>query len=230
MPEQIPSKKMFYLAKSTWWMKMFWPAYTWKIKTGEKKLFLTFDDGPDPHATAFVLEQLKKFDAKATFFCIGENVATHSALYQRILQEGHATGNHTHRHPNGWKISKEAYLRDVQEASERINSRLFRPPYGRITKSQAKGLPAAMQQDDVKVIMWSVLSADFDTTKNGRQCFGFVRKYSRPGSIVVFHDSAKAFPNLSVALPMTLEYFTELGYSFEKITTNEFVAGAAGYN
>jgi peptidoglycan/xylan/chitin deacetylase (PgdA/CDA1 family) len=217
MPEQSSSKKMFYLPASTWWMRILWPSYTWHMGTTEKKLYLTFDDGPDPEATAFVLNELKKYNAKGTFFCIGENVRKNQKLYRRILDDGHATGNHTHRHPNGWKTPNLRYLDDVKEAAQCIDSGLFRPPYGRIRQAQYRRLAEAIGKDKVNVIMWSVLSADFDISKNGEQCFGFVRRYAKPGSIVVFHDSARAFPNLSVALPRTLEYFTNQGYEFERI-------------
>ena len=208
---------MFYLPASSWWMRRLWPSYTWQIKTTEKKIYLTFDDGPDPEATAFVLDELKKYNAKGTFFCIGENVRENQELYLRILEEGHGTGNHTQRHPNGWKTGNEQYLEDVKEAAQWIDSDLFRPPYGRIRNTQFRRLAEAMGKDKVNVIMWSVLSAEFDISKNGEQCFGFVRRFTKPGSIVVFHDSAKAFPNLSVVLPKTLEYFAKLGYSFERI-------------
>jgi peptidoglycan/xylan/chitin deacetylase (PgdA/CDA1 family) len=207
---------MFYLPASTWWMRAWWPRFTWRMDAGEKDLYLTFDDGPDEQATVFVLDALKKYNAKASFFCVGEQVVKHPGLYRRIIEEGHSTGNHTQRHLNGWENSTDTYLHDVKEAGKLIESSLFRPPFGRIRRSQWKGLEQAMGRP-ARVIMWSVLSADFDTGKTGEQCFGYVKKYARGGSIVVFHDSAKAFPNLSYALPRTLEYFTNAGYRFKRI-------------
>lgn len=207
---------MFYLPASTWWMRAWWPRFTWRMDTGEKDLYLTFDDGPDEQATVFVLDELKKYNAKASFFCVGEQVMKYPELYSRIIEAGHSTGNHTQRHLNGWKTSTDIYLRDVQEAGTLIDSSLFRPPFGRIRRSQWKRLGAAMGRPP-RVIMWSVLSADFDTGKTGEQCFAYVKKYAREGSIVVFHDSAKAFPNLSYALPRTLEYFANAGYRFKRI-------------
>jgi len=196
---------------------MLWPSFTWKINTLEKKIFLTFDDGPDPVATPFVLDELKKFNARASFFCIGENVLQQPGLYHRILEEGHSVGNHTQRHLNGWKTNTRQYLDDISEAAKSIRSSLFRPPYGRITGTQAKFISQAMGVKDPEVIMWSVLSGDFDTSRSREECLEIVKKYGSAGSIIVFHDSEKAFPNLSYALPGTLRHFSSLGYSFEKI-------------
>lgn len=207
----------FYLLRSTWWMKMLWPAYAWEIKTREKKLYLSFDDGPEPLATPFVLDELKKYNARASFFCIGENVQKHPGIYNRIIEEGHSVGNHTQHHLNGWKTKTRTYLEDVSEASGFIQSSLFRPPYGRINGTQAKLISQAMGVVDARIIMWSVLSGDFDTKRSGEACLDTVKRYARPGSIIVFHDSEKAFPSLSYALPRTLEHFSALGYSFEKI-------------
>jgi peptidoglycan/xylan/chitin deacetylase (PgdA/CDA1 family) len=211
------SEKFFYLLRSTWWMRWLLPRATWKVRTSGKKIFLTFDDGPVPGVTTFVLDELKKYGAKASFFCIGENVVKNPELYQRIIGEGHAVGNHTHRHPNGWNTGTRKYLEDVAQASVHIRSFLFRPPYGRIKRSQAKGIARAMGVEHAHMIMWSLLSGDFDPARSREDCFEVIRKYGRPGSIIVFHDSLKAFPNLSYALPQTLDYFSKQGYLFEKI-------------
>jgi len=206
---------MPYLTGSPWWLRKIYRKFIWNIPTGEKKLFLSFDDGPHPVATPFVLDELKKFDALGSFFCIGKNVENYPEIYNRILAEGHAVGNHTHNHVNGFKASDADYLDNVFKAEPFIHSNLFRPPYGRIKKSQEKKL--FEQRPDLKVIMWSVLSGDFDTGMNGRQCFNIVKKNAGEGSIIVFHDSEKAFERLRYCLPQTLMYFADKGYRFEAI-------------
>ena len=208
---------MFYFVKTPWWLKRIYDSYTWSIPSNEKILYLTFDDGPHPEATPFVLSQLKQFTALATFFCIGKNVVSYPDIYKQILNEGHVTGNHTYNHLNGWKTSNDSYLKDISLASKEINSNLFRPPYGRITSFQAKNLKAAMGGKEVKVIMWDVLSADFDIDCTREQCLANVVLPTVPGSIIVFHDSEKAFPKLQYSLPRMLKYFAEKGYSFKSL-------------
>ena len=208
---------MFYFVKTPWWLKRIYDSYTWSIPSSEKNLFLTFDDGPHPEATPFVLKQLKDHNALATFFCIGKNVVAHPEIYRQIINEGHVTGNHTYNHLNGWKTSNDLYMKDIALASKEINSNLFRPPYGRITSFQAKNLKAVMQGKEAKVIMWDVLSADFDIDCTPEQCLANVILPTAPGSIIVFHDSEKAFPKLQYALPRMLKYFSEKGYSFKSL-------------
>jgi peptidoglycan/xylan/chitin deacetylase (PgdA/CDA1 family) len=208
---------MFYFVKTPWWLKRIYDSYTWSIPSSEKNLFLTFDDGPHPEATPFVLKQLKQYDALATFFCIGKNVVTYPKIYKQILKEGHSSGNHTYNHLNGWRTSNDLYMKDIALASKEINSNLFRPPYGRITSFQAKNLKAVMQGKEAKVIMWDVLSADFDIDCTPEQCLANVILATVPGSIIVFHDSEKAFPKLQYALPRMLKYFSEKGYSFKSL-------------
>jgi peptidoglycan/xylan/chitin deacetylase (PgdA/CDA1 family) len=205
---------MKYFVKTPWWIKKIYPFYTWSIPTKEKVLYLTFDDGPHPEATPFVLNELKKFDALATFFCIGKNVLAWPDIYKRILDEGHAVGNHTQNHVNGWKIQNEVYLRDVAEAASYIDSNLFRPPYGRITLFQAKNLPSAMKGKRSEIIMWDVLSADFDASVTAEQSLQFVIFRSVPGSIIVFHDSERALQKLNYVLPKTLHHFSKQGFRF----------------
>ncbi len=188
---------------------------TWRIPTTEKILYLTFDDGPNALATPFVLNELKKYNAKATFFCIGNNVQQEPELYKKLFAEGHRVGNHTHDHLNGFHTKDEVWLNNVKEAAKWIDSDLFRPPYGKIRPFQANVLKES--KPPFRIIMWSVISADFDTSKSPQKCFQFVKKNSKPGSIIVFHDSEKAFPNLKYALPETLKYFSEQGYRFEVI-------------
>lgn len=207
---------MLYIATTPWWLRMLFPSkLTWRIPTKEKILYLTFDDGPNALATPFVLDELKKYNAKATFFCIGNNVQQEPELYKRLFLEGHRIGNHTHDHLNGFHTKDEVWLNNIKEAAKWIDSDLFRPPYGKIKPFQAKVLQEA--NPSFKIIMWSVLSADFDTQISPQKCFRYVRKNAKQGSIVVFHDSEKAFPNLRFALPETLKYFTERGYRFEVI-------------
>lgn len=207
---------MRYLVTSPWWMRMLFPAnLTWSIPTTEKILYLTFDDGPQPDATAFVLDELKKYQAKATFFCIGKNVQEQPALYQRILSEGHRVGNHTQNHLNGWKTDDTKWLSNVKEASNWIDSDLFRPPYGKIRTFQAKLLQEA--HPPYRIIMWNVLSADFDQGISPLQCWNNIKKNGKPGAIIVFHDSVKAFTNMKFALRETLSHFSAMGYRFEAI-------------
>ncbi len=208
---------MFYLVKTPWWLKRFYDSYIWSIPTNEKILYLTFDDGPHPEATPFVLQELKKYNALATFFCIGKNVVAYPDIYKRITDEGHSIGNHTHNHLNGWKTDNEVYLNDIHLASQYIGSNLFRPPYGRITKFQARHLKPVLKGEEPKVIMWDVLSGDFDIGCTAKQCLSNVIFPSVPGSIIVFHDSEKAFPKLAYALPRMLTYFSEKKYLFQSI-------------
>ncbi|MEI9809793.1 MAG: polysaccharide deacetylase family protein [Bacteroidota bacterium] len=206
---------MNYFVKTPWWLKKIYPSYTWNIKTEEKVIYLSFDDGPHEQATPFVLDELKKYNAKASFFCIGKNVAAHPSLYKRILEEGHTAGNHTYHHLNGWKTPDEQYLKDVAEAAKIIDSSLFRPPYGRIRSFQAKNITAAMKNTSAKIIMWDVLSGDFDQAITKDQCLQNVVLNTKQGSIVVFHDSEKAFPLLEFCLPNTLKFFSKKGFRFE---------------
>ena len=208
---------MKYFIRTPWWLKKLYPAYVWDIRTKEKVVYLTFDDGPHPEATPFVLHELKKHDALASFFCIGKNVVAYPEIYKQILDEGHTTGNHTHNHLNGWKVKDDVYMKDILEASRHIDSSLFRPPYGRITSFQAKNLSAAMKGKKVKVIMWEVISADFDESITAIQCLQNVVFKSTPGSIIVFHDSEKAFSKLQYVLPRVLQFFSDKNYRFEAL-------------
>ena len=207
----------YYLVKTPLLIKKIYADYIWSIDTTEKVLYLTFDDGPHPEITPFVLRELKRYDATATFFCVGKNVVTYPDIYKQILDGGHSVGNHTYNHLNGWKTDNETYFKDILEASKFIDSRLFRPCYGRITNFQAKNLKPVMKGREPKIIMWDVLSGDFDTGCSPGQCLSNVVFASVPGSIIVFHDSEKAFPRLEYALPRVLKYFSEKGYSFQAI-------------
>ena len=204
-----------YLSKTPRWLRLLYKGCTWSVETQEKVLYLTFDDGPHPSITPFVLDELKKVNARATFFCIGRNVAAYPHIYQRILDEGHATGNHTHNHLNGWKTSNRRYLEDIAEAKKYIDSSLFRPPYGKIGHFQLSQL--SLPRFQLKTVMWSVLSGDFDTTLTTEKSLENVLLNSFPGAIIVFHDSEKAYKRLAYALPGTLKYFTEKGFSFDRL-------------
>ena len=207
---------MRYVVTTPWWLRMMFPAnLIWDIPTTEKIIYLTFDDGPHPVATPFVLDELKKYNAKATFFCIGKNVQEQPELYQRIFAEGHRVGNHTHNHLNSWKTDDETWLNNVKEAAKWIDSDLFRPPYGKIRSFQAKLLQQA--NPPYRIIMWNVLSADFDQSISEEQCFNNVKKNVKPGAIIVFHDSERALVNMKYALGETLRYFSGMGYRFEAI-------------
>ncbi len=206
-----------FFIKTPWIVKKIFPSYVWNMPATEKTIYLTFDDGPHPEITSFVLEELSRYSALATFFCLGNNVALYPEVYKKILNEGHAVGNHTYSHPNGWETSLEEYSKDIAAASKLIDSNLFRPPYGRIKKGQAKEVKKAMKNEGARIIMWDVLSADFDPKFSPQQCYYNVVNNCTNGSIVVFHDSEKALPNLKYSFPKALKKLADDGYSFKRI-------------
>jgi len=211
---------MFYVVKTPSLVKKIYPGCTWNMPGNDMVIYLTFDDGPHPSATGYVLDTLKQFDAKATFFCIGKNVAAHPGVYKRILSEGHRIGNHTNDHLDGWKTPDKEYISNINEAAKYIDSRLFRPPYGKISRFQIRLLTAtekARRTSVYKVVMWDVLSADFDLSISAEKCAANVTRNAGPGSIVVFHDSEKAFPRMEKALPEVLKFFINRGFRFETI-------------
>lgn len=205
---------MFYFVKKPRWIRKFYGDSIWEISTTEKVLYLTFDDGPDPDETPFVLEILKKYNAKATFFCIGENVARYPHIYQNIIAEGHSVGNHTHSHIDGWKTKNKKYYEDIQQACDLIDSKLFRPPFGHITWKQVQALKDERQ---LQTILWNVLSADFDETTSKEKCLQNVIQNATSGSIILFHDSKIASKNMRYALVNVLEHFTNLNYRFRQL-------------
>jgi peptidoglycan-N-acetylglucosamine deacetylase len=202
---------MFYFIKTPWWLQQLYKGCTWQLPGKQKVLYLTFDDGPHPVATNFVLDELKKYGAKATFFCIGKNVCENRKIYERIIGEGHQTGNHTHNHLNGWATKNDTYVQNIAAAAVHIQSPLFRPPYGRIKRAQVKLLQR------YKIIMWTVLSGDFDKKITKEKCADNVLKNAESGAVIVFHDSEKAFEKMSYSLPIVLEYFSKKGYHFDVI-------------
>ena len=188
----------------------------WRKSNQERVLYLSFDDGPHPEVTPFVLSELKNYNAKASFFCIGKNVAAHQNLYAAIIEQGHTVGNHTYDHVNGWKTDISHYIQNIELAGKLIHSNLFRPPYGRITKSQIHKIKADKNLPQ-EIIMWDVLSGDFNLTLSPEACTKNVIKNTSAGSIVVFHDSAKAMDRLRIALPKVLAHFSKLGYQFKAL-------------
>lgn len=206
----------FYWVKTNQIIKKIFSNYIWDIPNSENKIYLTFDDGPTQKITEWVLDELKKHQAKATFFCIGNNIKNHNAIFLKIIEEGHSIGNHTFNHKNGWKTPNSDYLENVALCQKEIpnqSKQLFRPPYGKIKGKQTKEL----QKKGYKIIMWDVLSADFDQTISPEKCLDNVLKNVQSGSVIIFHDSVKAFKNLEYTLPRTLEILTQRGFVFEAI-------------
>jgi peptidoglycan-N-acetylglucosamine deacetylase len=199
-----------YLVKTPRFMQNLFPNYTWNIKTDDKVLYLTFDDGPIPEVTPWVLEQLEKYDAKATFFCVGENVQKHPSVFQQVLDAGHSVGNHTYNHLSGWNTENIPFFHNIRHCAQLVNSGLFRPPYGRLTPSQTQFLTR-----HYRIVMWDVLSGDFDQSLSNEEVFDNVILSAKRGSIVVFHDSLKAKERMQYALPRVLEHFSARGYRFE---------------
>ena len=196
------------------WFSKLNSSMIWEFPTKEKELYLTFDDGPHETATPFILHQLKQYNAKATFFCLGKNVQLYPKIYERILDEGHTVGNHTFDHANGWQAKNEEYVNSITEAAKYIDSKLFRPPYGKISPFVSKLIRKKL---GFKIIMWNVLSADFDENISPQKCAENVLLYSKPGSIIVFHDSTKAWDRMNYSLPKILTHFTKQGFSFKAI-------------
>jgi len=206
----------FYWIKTNALIKRIFPNYIWDVSNTENKIYLTFDDGPIPEITEWVLEELKKYEAKATFFCIGHNIQKHPEIFEKVNKDGNSIGNHTFNHLNGWKTSTKEYVENVKLCEPSISnpkSKIFRPPYGKIKTSQSKKL----RHLGYKIIMWDVLSADYDTSISPEKCLDNVLKNVTSGSIIVFHDSIKAFPNLEYTLPKALKYWAAKGFVFEKL-------------
>ena len=210
-------------AKTPGIVKTLLPNFIWNVNTEDKTLYLTFDDGPTPKITHWVLDVLKQYNAKATFFCIGKNIEKHPNIFEDIVNQGHSIGNHTYNHVKGWKTSVDTYLEEVKKTqdvinthkhkSKSINQKLFRPPYGQVTPWQIKKL----QEVNYKIVMWNVLSVDWNKKISGETCLNNVTNNATSGSIIVFHDSVKASKNMQYVLPKALEFFKENGYAFKRI-------------
>ena len=202
-------------------MMRFFSKYTWRFPSNKKEIFLTFDDGPTPEITQFILSELKKYNAKATFFCIGKNIKKYPEIFSEIISDGHSVGNHTQNHLKGWKTKTDIYIDNVLECNKtitqfnklKIKQQLFRPPYGKIKKSQE----TKILNKGYKIIMWDVLSADFDTTISKERCLQNVINNTKEGSIIVFHDSVKAAKKVKYALPKVLKTFSDKGFVFKGI-------------
>jgi peptidoglycan/xylan/chitin deacetylase (PgdA/CDA1 family) len=192
--------------------KVIHPEVIWNKNRNVKTVYLTFDDGPTPIVTARVLEILDQYKIKATFFCIGKNVEKHPDIFASILERGHTVGNHTMQHLNGWKTSKNNYLSDVYLASQTIKSTIFRPPYGKIKPNQLTAL-----QNTFKIVMWDVITYDYNQTVSAEFCLNQVKRFVQNGSIIVFHDSIKAQSNMLNALPQSIEYLIGAGYEFSAL-------------
>jgi peptidoglycan/xylan/chitin deacetylase (PgdA/CDA1 family) len=220
-----------YLVKTPRLIQNLFPNYTWNIKTEDKVLYLTFDDGPIPEITPWVLDQLAQYNAKATFFCVGENVEKHPSVFQQVLSAGHAVGNHTFNHLSGWGTDNIPFFHNIRHCAHLVNSTLFRPPYGRLTPAQTQFLTR-----HYRIVMWDVLSGDFDQNLSKETVLQNVINSAKAGSIIVFHDSLKAADKMQYALPKVLEYFSQRGYRFEalkgvipKPERKTFMAAAAAF-
>lgn len=194
------------IAKTPKLAEKVFPKLTWNKKEGENCVYLTFDDGPTPGITEWVLSTLNSYNAKGTFFCLGKNVVLYPDIYNEIVQNGHSIGNHTYHHMNAWKTNKEAYLEDIANCEKVFHSTLFRPPYGKLRPGIRRKI-----LENYRIIMWDVLSYDFDNTISEKACLNNVLKHTSAGSIIVFHDSKKAAKNLKYTLPKTLDWLKENG-------------------
>ncbi len=261
VPPTIAYFYSMYFVRPPFFLQWYYANLTWRKTTNEKTVYLTFDDGPIPNVTEFVLNTLRSFDIKATFFCIGDNITKHPAVFERIKKEDHAIGNHTYHHLKGWKTDDDTYLADFEKCQALTQTNLFRPPYGRIKKSQIRKLKAERVETKAErlkrkgerlktkihaqvisekfkveslkdespisnliahssyldIVMWDVLSGDFDTTITPEKCYQNVIKNVKNGSIIVFHDSLKAWDRMEYALPRVVEELLKQGYRFEKL-------------
>lgn len=192
--------------------RMLFPETVWRIHKREHTVYLTFDDGPVPEVTPWVLDTLDHYGIKATFFCVGDNVARNPELFEEVKRRGHSVGNHTMNHMQGAKVNTRTYLRNVFQAHELIQSTLFRPPHGLLRWAQSKVLRSRFA-----IIMYDLVTRDYSKKLTGEQVLDNVKKYARNGSIIVFHDSIKAERNMKYALPRAIEWLREQGYNFDKI-------------
>lgn len=196
-----------YLVKTPPILKTIFADFVWHIDTDIKEVYLTFDDGPIPGLTPWVLDILAEYNSKATFFCVGENVKKHRSIFDRIIQEGHTIGNHTYNHLNGWNTENEVYIQNVAECDNFMETNLFRPPYGKMKPSQSSVI-----KSEKTVVMWDVLSGDFDLSITKEKCLTNVIENYSQGSVIVFHDNIKAEEKLKYVLPSFLEHLAENGF------------------
>jgi peptidoglycan/xylan/chitin deacetylase (PgdA/CDA1 family) len=204
--------------RTPFFLPLLYSKLVWRLPGDQQPLYLTFDDGPVPGPTEFTLDVLKHYDVKSTFFCIGDNINRYPDLFLRVVKEGHAIGNHTFNHLNGWKTSTSGYVQNIEQFNDQLvktmpslRTNLFRPPYGRITRRQIRML------SQYQIIMWDVLTNDYSNTVSPESCFRNSVKATRNGSIIVFHDSVKAEKNMMFTLPRFIEAFLERGFAFKKL-------------
>ncbi|MEI8047073.1 MAG: polysaccharide deacetylase family protein [Bacteroidota bacterium] len=198
----------FYSAP--FWLRYIYPkGLIWSVATGKREVFLTFDDGPVPGITPLVLGILEKYNIKATFFCVGENVQKYPEVFEMLLSPGHAVGNHTFHHVKGWKTDLDTYLSEIEQCNQLVKSKWFRPPHGQINRKIARQV-----RKNYNIIMWTALTGDYDKNLTGEQCLANAVKNTKPGSIIVFHDSIKARERMEYALPLYIEFCLREGYSF----------------
>ncbi len=213
-----------YWIKTPWIFKKIFKNYTWNKSAGAKKVYLTFDDGPIPEITEWVIGTLNKYNVKATFFCVGENIQKHPQIFEQLLSNNHCVGNHTYNHNNGWETDDKVYLESVIKTQKllaqkltdyhtELTTKIFRPPYGKLTPNQS----TQVRENGFEVIMWDVLSADFDPSVTARTCLRNVIKNTEDGSIVVFHDNIKSFKTIQYVLPRYLKYLRKKGYRLDII-------------
>jgi peptidoglycan/xylan/chitin deacetylase (PgdA/CDA1 family) len=203
-------RKMYFVERPLSALKIFFKGTVWRINRQEKAIYLTFDDGPVPEITPAVLDILDKYHVKATFFCVGENVEKHPEVYAEVLRRGHAVGNHTYNHLKGFEHRKSTYLANVKKAATVINSPFFRPPYGRIRPVQLRTL-----RKQYKVILWDLITRDYNSRLSPDYILQTIRRLTRNGSVIVFHDSVKAQKNLFATLPQAIEFWQGEGYAFK---------------
>lgn len=215
-----------YFNNAEWLLSLIYPSLIWSVKENEKNIYLTFDDGPIPEITDYVIKELEAYAAKATFFVVGDNVRKHPEQFCRIIKAGHSVGNHTFNHLNGWKTNNEEYLQNIFLCEQVIedtlkknnlklpprSKKIFRPPYGKINKSVISSI-----RSEYDIVMWKVLTGDFDKNLKSEKCLHKSIKYTDSGSVVVFHDSIKAENNLRYVLPRFLNHFASKGYSFKAL-------------
>jgi peptidoglycan/xylan/chitin deacetylase (PgdA/CDA1 family) len=205
-----------YLVKTPQLLKWLYPGFIWNLNRDERCIYLTFDDGPIAIVTPFVLKTLAHYNARATFFCIGDNVAKHPEIFQQVIAAGHTIGNHTYNHLRGWDTETALYAENFKKCDDQLQTSLFRPPYGRIKRAQVAKLKT-LRNNNISIIMWDVLSGDFDQKLKPELCLKNVLNNTENGSIVVFHDSIKAFERLKYTLPRALKYWSEKGYHFKAL-------------
>lgn len=191
------------------YLRWLYPRALWRMDHHEKVVYLTFDDGPIPESTPFILDTLQRYGIKATFFMVGDNVRKHQELYKRILSEGHQVGNHTHNHISGFRHTLRDYSYNVEKANAYIRSHLFRPPHGWMRLAQY-----ALLSRKYKVVMWDVVTRDYSKWMTAQDVVNNVKRYTRPGSIITFHDSLKSIDKLQTALPASIEWLQQEGYRF----------------